>query len=184
MNISLSAFVPENLVSLDGFGSPVPRQPAHLHTQAEYRVLVRFRRVCILNFSPRATLNTPSAPTVVQFRFSVFLFFFGGGGERAGCGRALMRARYFHVDLTEYHRSRQHSCVFFLYFGGRRRRGGGGCSLAACRQCSFGAADPPERSEKKKEGPRSSTSWMTATATAAAATSSGRFAQTSCVPCS
>ena len=35
MNVSLSAFVPENLVSRDGFGSPVPRQPAHLHTQAE-----------------------------------------------------------------------------------------------------------------------------------------------------
>ena len=29
-----SAFTPENLVSRDGFGSPVPRQPAHLHTQA------------------------------------------------------------------------------------------------------------------------------------------------------
>ena len=38
MNISLSAFAPENLVSQDGFGSPVPRQPAHLHTQAEYNV--------------------------------------------------------------------------------------------------------------------------------------------------
>ena len=36
MNISLSAFAPENLVSRDGFGSPVPRQPAHLHTQAEW----------------------------------------------------------------------------------------------------------------------------------------------------
>ena len=35
MNISLSAFVPENLVSRYGFGCPVPRQPAHLHTQAE-----------------------------------------------------------------------------------------------------------------------------------------------------
>ena len=35
MNISLSAFVPENLVPRDGLGSPVPRQPAHLHTQAE-----------------------------------------------------------------------------------------------------------------------------------------------------
>ena len=35
VNIPLSAFVPENLVSRDGFGSPVPRQPAHLHTQAE-----------------------------------------------------------------------------------------------------------------------------------------------------
>ena len=35
MNISLSAFAPENLVSRDVFGSPVPRQPAHLYTQAE-----------------------------------------------------------------------------------------------------------------------------------------------------
>ena len=35
-NISLSAvFAPENLVTRDGFGSPAPRQPAHLHTQAE-----------------------------------------------------------------------------------------------------------------------------------------------------
>ena len=41
MNISLSAFVPENLVSRDGFGSPVPRQPAHLHTQAEYGAYLR-----------------------------------------------------------------------------------------------------------------------------------------------
>ena len=35
MNFFLSAFAPENLVSRDGFGSPVPRQPAHLHTLAE-----------------------------------------------------------------------------------------------------------------------------------------------------
>ena len=35
MNISLSPFEPENLVSRDGFGSPVPRQSAHLHTRAE-----------------------------------------------------------------------------------------------------------------------------------------------------
>ena len=32
----LSSFAHENLVSRDGFGSPVPRQPAHLHTQAGY----------------------------------------------------------------------------------------------------------------------------------------------------
>ena len=31
----LSPFAPENMVSRDGFGSPVPRQPPHLHTQAE-----------------------------------------------------------------------------------------------------------------------------------------------------
>ena len=42
MNIPLSAFVPENLVSRDGFGSPVPHQPAHLHTQAESRGLSLF----------------------------------------------------------------------------------------------------------------------------------------------
>ena len=41
MNISLSAFAPENLVSRDGFGSPVPRQPAHLHTQAESGAYLR-----------------------------------------------------------------------------------------------------------------------------------------------
>ena len=34
-NITLSPCVPENLVSRDGFSRPVPRQPAHLHTQAE-----------------------------------------------------------------------------------------------------------------------------------------------------
>ena len=34
-NISLSPCVPENLISRDGFSRPVPRQPAHLHTQAE-----------------------------------------------------------------------------------------------------------------------------------------------------
>ena len=41
MNISLSPFAPENLFSRDGFGSPVPRQPAHLYTQAEYGAYLR-----------------------------------------------------------------------------------------------------------------------------------------------
>ena len=41
MNISLSAFAPENLASRDGFGSLVPRQPAHLHTQAESGAYIR-----------------------------------------------------------------------------------------------------------------------------------------------
>ena len=35
MNIPLSPCVPENLVSRDGFGSLVSRQPVHLHTQIE-----------------------------------------------------------------------------------------------------------------------------------------------------
>ena len=41
MSISLSPSAPENLVSRDGFGSPVPRQPAHLHTQAESGAYLR-----------------------------------------------------------------------------------------------------------------------------------------------
>ena len=40
-NISLSPFAPENLVSREGFGSPVPCQPAYLHTQAESGVYLR-----------------------------------------------------------------------------------------------------------------------------------------------
>ena len=40
-NIPLSQCVPENLVSRDGFSRPVPRQPAHLHTQAESGAYLR-----------------------------------------------------------------------------------------------------------------------------------------------
>ena len=43
---SLSPCVPENLVSRDGFSRLVPRQPAHLHTQAGYVAYLRdFSRV-------------------------------------------------------------------------------------------------------------------------------------------
>ena len=41
MNIPLSPYVPENLVSRDGFSRPVPRQPAHFHTQAESGAYLR-----------------------------------------------------------------------------------------------------------------------------------------------
>ena len=41
MKIFLSPFAPENLVSRDGFGSPVPRPPAHLHYQAESGAYLR-----------------------------------------------------------------------------------------------------------------------------------------------
>ena len=40
-NISLSAFVPENLAPRDEFSSPVSRQPAHLHIQAESGAYLR-----------------------------------------------------------------------------------------------------------------------------------------------
>ena len=40
-NIPLSPCVPENLVSRDEFSRPVPRQPAHLHNQAESGAYLR-----------------------------------------------------------------------------------------------------------------------------------------------
>ena len=66
MKISLSAFAPENLVSRDRFGSPVPRQPAHLHAQAEYGAhlrdssQVRRRRSFIYFKPPHAVGSVPS----------------------------------------------------------------------------------------------------------------------------
>ena len=61
MNISLSAFALENSVSRDGFGSPVPRQPAHLHTQTEYGAYLRnFCRVP--RRRPFIYLEPPSLP--------------------------------------------------------------------------------------------------------------------------
>ena len=65
MNISLSAFNPKNLVSRDGFGSPIPRQPAHLHTQAEsgiYRIPPEFRGSVHLFIQNR---HTPSGQSRV-----------------------------------------------------------------------------------------------------------------------
>ena len=57
---------PKNLVSPDGFGSPVPRQPVHLHTQAESGVSLRdpsrvpgrrtfiyFKPPCAIGSAPR-----------------------------------------------------------------------------------------------------------------------------------
>ena len=41
MDISLLPFAPENLVSRDGFGSPVPCQPAYLHAQTESGAYLR-----------------------------------------------------------------------------------------------------------------------------------------------
>ena len=57
MNISLSAFAPENLFPRYGLGSPVPRQPAHLYTQAEFDPYLRDssrvpRRRSFLYFKP------------------------------------------------------------------------------------------------------------------------------------
>ena len=40
-DIPLAPCVPENLVSRDEFSCPIPRQPAHLHTQAESDAYLR-----------------------------------------------------------------------------------------------------------------------------------------------
>ena len=42
MFFPLSPFAPENLVSRDGFGSPILRQLAHLHTRAEFGAYLRY----------------------------------------------------------------------------------------------------------------------------------------------
>ena len=64
MNIPLSPYVPENLVSRDGFSRPVSRQPAHLHTQAEsgayLRDSSRVPRRCPFMKPPYAIGSVPS----------------------------------------------------------------------------------------------------------------------------
>ena len=49
MNVYLSPLAPENLVSREGFGNPVPRQPAHLYTQAEPGKNVNNRSVRVVS---------------------------------------------------------------------------------------------------------------------------------------
>ena len=67
VNISLSPFAPENLVSRDGFGSPVPRQPTHLHTQAESGAYLRdSSRVPRRRPLTYLSLHTPSGQSQVH----------------------------------------------------------------------------------------------------------------------
>ena len=62
-HIPLSPCVPENLVSRDGFSRPVPRQPAHLHTQAESGAYLRD--------SSRVPRRRPFYETAIRHRVSV-----------------------------------------------------------------------------------------------------------------
>ena len=83
-------FAPESLVSRDGFGSPVSRQPAHLHTQAEsgansylVRDSSRFpRRRSFIYFNR----HTPSPP---DFRGGVHLFTLTAIRHRVSPGHAI-----------------------------------------------------------------------------------------------
>ena len=62
----MTTFAPENLVSRDMFGSPVPRQLVHLHTQAESGAYLRdsyrvpWRRPFIYLKPPYAIESVPS----------------------------------------------------------------------------------------------------------------------------
>ena len=63
MNIPLSPYAPETLVSRDGFSRPVPRQPSHLHTQAESSAYLRDssrvpRRRSFIYFKPPYALGS------------------------------------------------------------------------------------------------------------------------------
>ena len=63
INISLSTFAPENLVSRDGFGRPVSRQPVHLHTQAKSGAYLRDssrvpRRRPFINLEPQHAIGS------------------------------------------------------------------------------------------------------------------------------
>ena len=68
-------FAPENLVSRDGFGSLVPRQPAHLHTQAESGPYMRDssrvprRRPFIYLKPPYAIGSVPSLSGHIAYRW-------------------------------------------------------------------------------------------------------------------
>ena len=102
-NNSLSAFAPENLVSRDRFGSPVPRQPAHLHTQAEsgayLRDSSRVPRQCPLFIQNRHTQSAQSRVyRVTQMRT---------GGlhcrESAGTGPVNLKAVPMSAALAGHH---------------------------------------------------------------------------------
>ena len=72
-HICLSPLAPENLVSRDGFGSPVPRQPAHLHTQADSGAYLRGssrvpRRRLFLYFKPPYAIGSVPSYRVTQLR--------------------------------------------------------------------------------------------------------------------
>ena len=73
---SLSPFAPENLVSRDGLGSPVPRQPAHLHTILRlnlvltYGMAPEFREYIRLIHTLLKVLTMHTYTTPLERRFS------------------------------------------------------------------------------------------------------------------
>ena len=107
-NISLSPFVPENLVSRDGFGSLVPRQPPHSQNSGGIWCLLRgflpiFTAASIYLFKPPYAIGSVprlsghaiacrwcSLPRIHQHRASSLQ-----GGSSNGCIDQLMCASFF-----------------------------------------------------------------------------------------
>ena len=104
MNISLSPFAPEILVSRDGFGSPVPRQPAHLHTQAQFGAYVRDSSR-IPRRRPFAYLKPPYANGSVPSLSSHAI---------ADRWRSLPRVRRHRASKPQG--SSTHGCCLFMYY--------------------------------------------------------------------
>ena len=100
INISLSAFAPENLVSRDGFGSPVSRQPAHLHTQAKYGAYLRDssrvpRRRPSIYLKPPYAIGSVPTYRVAQLRTDGVHC-----RESAGTGPVNLKVGSGHVEST------------------------------------------------------------------------------------
>ena len=71
-----SPCVSDNLVTRDGFSRPVPRQPAHLHTQAEYGAYLRDSSRVPRRRPYRSTITGRTLPiivTLIKFNFTLFL---------------------------------------------------------------------------------------------------------------
>ena len=66
----LSAFAPENLVTRDGSGSPVPRQPAHLHVDVVVVVVVdsHIQRIVLATEETTVTQQVSHRPIKRQSR--------------------------------------------------------------------------------------------------------------------
>ena len=102
INIPLSPCVPEILVSRDGFSRPVPRQSAHLHTQAESGAYSR-------DFS-RFPRRRPFIYTAIRPIGSVTS---GSGQAIAYRWRSLSRVRRHRASISPKGSSSNGCCLFF-----------------------------------------------------------------------
>ena len=78
MNIPLSPFAPENVVSRDGLSRPVPRQSAHLHTLAEsgaYLVITGFLSSSVVASNYGSALRHRVSPEFIGSRKCVPMAF-------------------------------------------------------------------------------------------------------------